>query len=324
MRRELKLRLWFCAVVAVWACGALHAARQQRAKRDALRIAGLRTPPAPVPASQKPFPAQLVLLTTFFAPPGSPARAAELSAALLANVRAGLFDEVHLLVSPDDADAVPAAVRARPEVRVVETRPGLLSSLPDRYAAPGESGGGGAMLYSDFFAYANARLLGRIVVLSNADIEYDASATRMRTEGEIAQGTRGAAYALSRVNPPCPDAPPCRRQAWCRPTLCNEDFASYDAFVFVPPVPARVVNATNHRQDRKGAENIVVGALADPEIGRMLVTNPCADVRLTHRHCVRNVTAYLAAPRIDDEWRFASCPHRRLTPAPNEIDAIFA
>lgn len=230
---------------------------------------------------------QMVLLTSYYED-RNPDRAKELRSALVENVDVGIFDEVHVLVSP--GTKVPEELEGRITVRVAT--PGSISGMSDRFNSSSN-----AFLYSDLFAHADERLAGRIAVISNADIVWDKSALLMRDRGEVARGAPGtAAYALSRVNPPCPGAKKCTH-FFCKPSLCSADFGSYDAFVFVPPMPPGFVRRVDHRQDQKGAENIVAFEMAR---ARVLVTNPCKDVKLTHRHCVRDIAAYLAKPRLDD------------------------
>jgi len=313
-----------CLVSSVWVVALLLASQSLRAER-LRRQRDFGDPAVRQPFVPPPLPPPFVLLTTFFSPRNSHERAAELEAVLLANVQNGFFDEVHLLVSPEDVSALPhAMLRNHPEVSVTLTSPGKLSGLPERLTANARGSrdrSNTALLVSDFFAFANARLSGRLVLLANADIEFDSSVSRLRTEGEIARGNLHAGYAVSRINPPCPGRAVCTLDPWCRESLCNEDFAWYDALGFVPPIPQAVVNGTNYRQNLPGVDNVVVHLLGDPLIGGLFMTNPCEDVRLIHRHCFYNASEIVARKpeTVDGVPTYTSCQHYPLTPSPNSF-----
>eukprot|EP00727_Mastigamoeba_balamuthi_P003420 m51a1_g13075 hypothetical protein (287) ;mRNA; f:374-1714 len=229
-----------------------------------------------------------VLLTTFYVPADA-ARAAELRGCLERNAASGLFGAVHALVGPADDVAQLSAPRG---VVVARAAAGGVGHS-DRYGSPG-----GAYLYADLFEYANRALAGRAVVVSNADVVFGDRVSRVTPQALA--GRR--AFAVSRRNEPCPGAPPCRH-LFCRPSLCGVA-ASYDAFAFVAPLPQSVVDAVDHRQDQRGAENVVVWELQRAGYN---VTNPCRTLVVSHVHCVRNVGAYFDKPRVD-AGRFGSAP----------------
>jgi hypothetical protein len=247
----------------------------------------------PQPLRRRP----LVLLTTYYEDHNDPARTQELRTALADNVAGGWFSAVHVLVMP--GTAVPVGLAGRVPVVVREAMPGTVADVQDRYNTTTSR----AFLYADLFAYAEAELAGSIVVLSNTDIVFDASVTLLRDRGTVATAAVGTvAYALARVNPPCPpsgdgDTAAACQHLFCRASLCNQDLVVYDAFVFVPPLPTGFSRRVNHRQDQRYAGNIVVHEL---QKSRVYVSNHCQTVVLTHRHCVRNIEAYLAKQRNED------------------------
>lgn len=241
----------------------------------------------------------IVLLTSYYNAK-DPARASEIDSSLEENIRRGVFDEVHVLYNPE-TDNIPQALKdaaaeeeggktKAKKVVFVGTKSGAVSGLEDRFGVSASS----AYLYSDFFAYANKALYGKIVVVSNTDIVFDSTVHNIR-DALSTQSMWGHAFALSRVSPPCPGVR-CK-MLFCKKTLCLRNVASYDAFAFVSPVPEAVVLATNHKQDQKGAENIVVAEL---DHYGFTVVNPCKSVTLTHRHCARNVTSYVEKPILND------------------------
>ena len=241
----------------------------------------------------------LVLVTSYYNARNLD-RAKEIDSSLEDNIKSGVFDEIHVLYDPE-TDVIPqsfldaakeaaAAKGGKDAVFFVGSKAGTISGLEDRFSVTTSN----AYLYSDFFAYSNQRLSGKIVMISNTDIIFDGTANNVR-EALSTRDMWGHAFALSRVSPPCPGVK-CKK-VFCKKSLCVKNIASYDAFAFVSPVPEGVVTSTNHKQDQKGAENIIVAELAHHGF---TVINPCKSVTLTHRHCVRNITAYLEKPILND------------------------
>lgn len=242
----------------------------------------------------------LVLVTSYYNA-RDPERAKELDSSLEDNIMSGVFDEIHVLYDPDTdtvpnsfidiaAEAAATVNNGKENVFFVEAKAGEVSGMEDRFKVSTSN----AYMYSDFFAYANKNLNGKIVVISNTDILFDKSVDNVK-EALSTQEMWDHAFALSRVSPACPGVK-CKN-VFCKRSLCLRNIASYDAFAFVPPVPEGVILNTNHKQDQKGAENIVVAEL---DHYGFTVINPCKSVTLTHRHCVRNVTAYLDKPILND------------------------
>ena len=241
----------------------------------------------------------LALVTSYYNA-RDPERAKEIDSSLEDNIKKGVFDEIHVLYDPE-TDTIPQAFHAaareaaaakggKDAVFFVGSKAGTISGLEDRFSVTTSN----AYLYSDFFAYSNQKLSGKIVMISNTDIVFDSTVDNVR-EALSTQEMWGHAFALSRVSPPCPGVK-CKK-VFCKKSLCVKNIASYDAFAFVAPVPEGVVASTNHKQDQKGAENIIVAELAHHGF---TVINPCKSVVLTHRHCVRNITAYLEKPILND------------------------
>ena len=67
--------------------------------------------------------------------------------------------------------------------------------------------------------------------------------------------------------------------------LCEMYIGSHDAFVFAPPVPARVLKNTHHTQINLGAENIVIWAFLWAANFTEHGSNPCKRIKGMHLHC---------------------------------------
>ena len=232
------------------------------------------------------------LLTSYYTP-RDPARAKEFDSCLIDNIGVDIFSEVHVFYNPDEGTVVSkavieAAVMHKKRLVLVKAVPGNVSGLPDKFNIYYSK----AYLYSDFFRYANNVLAGKIVFVSNADIVFDNSSFKLQ-QALSAPGMNNSVYTLSRHNTPCPD---CKHWT-CTPTLCFVGSHSSDVFAFVSPLPESIVMRTNHRQDRKGSENIVIAEFAH---AGMNISNPCKSVTVLHRHCAKNFTVYENSPSIRD------------------------
>ena len=124
---------------------------------------------------------------------------------------------------------------------------------------------------------------GSIAIVTNSDIYFDDSLRQLEFGSPTSTNSTRSAFALSRRH-----APECgKKRDWKSINdLCTHYIGSHDAFVFAPPVGARVLKNTDHTQNHFGAENIVVWAFmwASPYKGR--VYNPCQRIHAYHYHCV--------------------------------------
>jgi len=145
------------------------------------------------------------------------------------------FAEVHLLTQTDTsyetyASSIPILADFRAKVTI--------SYLPKDYQANQfqENFNSTAYLYSDILQYVNTHLSGRLVVISNNDIEFPQDAP-LKLEAYVSDKKKGA--VITRKEAPCANvnAPPLHR--------CENKQNSYDVFAFKSPVPAEAVEASS-------------------------------------------------------------------------------
>src|ERR1700722_242314 len=104
----------------------------------------------------------MILLTGFYRDP-DPARRGELLECLERNAQNATIDEIHVLVE-EPADPAEAVQSVSPAAQAKSR------TAPQR----------GRLTFKQLFAYANAQLSGRHVIIANADIYFDASLRRLR------------------------------------------------------------------------------------------------------------------------------------------------
>eukprot|EP00931_Biecheleriopsis_adriatica_P108907 TRINITY_DN8317_c0_g1_i1.p1 TRINITY_DN8317_c0_g1~~TRINITY_DN8317_c0_g1_i1.p1 ORF type:complete len:430 (+),score=26.01 TRINITY_DN8317_c0_g1_i1:37-1326(+) len=153
--------------------------------------------------------------------------------------------------------------------------------------------------YYDFFASAASRFSGQLVVIANGDV-YPGSAWPSTWTPAFFRA-RNLAIAWTRS----PAEKLCRQLGYgnFEQNLCHDNtyLGSHDAFMFVPALDAKFMQALYEKRcrscpqkysfslNRWGAENIVIKLLRK-EAGLNLV-NPCKKLPLMHLHCERNHTA---------------------------------
>ena len=277
---------------------------------------------------------RLALVASAPAVPESSHRARDMSLALAGNLRLQGVAQVHLLVDgaqragePESASQagagdgdgdgrapawVNSAVHALPQSMRRKLHLVLRAEQPT---------------YAELFAYANAALAGRLVMIAHADIElHDTSLACLNLalpgDGQAA-GAPAALLTLTRhPHPACPESSKGGALPTLPDNLCLEPMRtrdgkrravnSADAFVFRAPVAAAAAQRLTFLPNRRGAENRLahVMALAGYEI-----LNPCHAVRIYHRHCdpsARAGSSALQSARVDGGGQSRALPRTPL------------
>jgi hypothetical protein len=188
--------------------------------------------------------AAMILLTGFYRDP-EPARHAEFLECIRRNALNEFIEQIHLLVE-----------RPADPLEVVQALP--LALQPKlRFAAET-----GRLTFEQLFTYANLQLVGRRVIVANADIYFDASLRRL---GSL--DLRGAMLCLSRWDVQ-PDGS----------TRFIDMASSQDAWIFEAPIPAL---RCNFPVGQWGCDNRL--AWEAQRIG-LVLSNPSRSVRANHLH----------------------------------------
>lgn len=155
---------------------------------------------------------------------------------------------------------------------------------------------GRMMTYGQAFQHANEWLADRHVLLMNSDV-YPVGSGWLRLKPEHFGERNRTLFMISRFSPACPavGATGPRDERSCR---WASGIGSADAFVFVAPVPDKVVKEmlrfpTNYW----GAENRAAASLN--RAGFRNIVNPCNVLELWHEHCTRVRTSGTKVPRIN-------------------------
>ena len=128
--------------------------------------------------------------------------------------------------------------------------------------------------YAEMVRQANT-FAGSIVIIQNTDIEWDNASTQ-----HLQQLSPNVVYALSRH----PDPQAKSDQKCSERQQCEDYNGSHDAFAFVSPLPGKLLETLQFRQNLWGAENRVIYELKSAGV---LVLNPCKTIITTHHHCSR-------------------------------------
>ncbi|KAJ3101897.1 hypothetical protein HDU96_009844 [Phlyctochytrium bullatum] len=134
----------------------------------------------------------------------------------------------------------------------------------------------GRLLASDAFAYASKHLKSRIAILANQDIYFDATLRLLRESPDSDLGP-WTSYFLSRYE----ESPRAEKRSSIG-TQCGPKFVgSHDAFVFVPPLPAPLIERCRFELGSWGIEARLLWEFEQFGIeGR----NPCEDIKIWHVH----------------------------------------
>ena len=249
-------------------------------------------------------------LVTSFGGSYSEERRAELVGAILHN--AGLLPVAALHVLTEQPAAGHPLQDLHPKVQLVPTRgqptyADLLVHLNRLVAAPASSEGAE----------------GSFGVVMNADMELDGGSLRCIRSAPIVQRHNRLLYALTRH-----PHPSCKRASGGGvdprlPTKLGLDRRrdgsytnSADAFLLHGPAPVSVVRLSNHTQNRLGSENRLLYFF---KLAGYALENPCAQIRVYHRHCVRERTAgaLQGAARVDVGGMKALLPRTSLACDPD-------
>lgn len=162
--------------------------------------------------------------------------------------------------------------------------------------------------FVDLFRFANGRFArGTELVVSSPDISFDASLGYLPADTFAAEYRGGlrTLVTLSRYNERCPGV--VCDNAYCADSLCeNADGSSVDTFIVRVPVPDSLYNRLQFPIGVIGSENRVMMAFSEQNYE---VVNPCLTVVSVHKHCQRNLTAYLNGPRLPGAWFHATPSH---------------
>ena len=134
--------------------------------------------------------------------------------------------------------------------------------------------------YFRLFTYANQMLeRGSIAIIHNSDLYFDKTLRKLQFGRQAPGSKRRLVMGLSRRHSPF-----CGKKNDHGKTfdLCEHYIGSHDSFIFAPPAPKKVMENTDHFQNRYGAENIVVWAW---QHAGARVLNACQRVRAFHFHC---------------------------------------
>lgn len=148
---------------------------------------------------------------------------------------------------------------------------------PGPFKNPGKAVKAGSVDTSDritaatALAFANRHLVGKTVILSNADIYFDGSLRHLRADRWLSISHM---YFLSRYE---------ADERIGLGTQCGPKYiGSHDAFIFVPPVPRPLVaRSTGLALGTPGIENKMIHDFRAFGIG---ILNPCLTIRSWHLH----------------------------------------
>ncbi len=135
------------------------------------------------------------------------------------------------------------------------------------------------MHYRDAVVYAERNLSGQVCAIMNSDI-FLASGFNILLRKHFEANGRRKVYVLSRWEGPsvfCVDKP-------AESCLKRSAVGSYDAFVFVAPLPINLAgDDLDFKQNIWGAENAFISLLE--KSGRVDLRNPCQILQIGHNHC---------------------------------------
>jgi hypothetical protein len=230
---------------------------------------------------------KLVLLTTLFVPWRDGPHLHEIYAAFLMNLQVEAIRELHVMT---ESNCTVLATRLRQWADVMSNKTRIRKAIGQKFRCV-PSPTMRQPTYKDFFEYANQTLSGELVLLANADIEFDES-LRLIAPEPIMDGKIG--FVLS-VTPPTPNGHyrevfgrDCYNHRRCSPGTYQNGVGgtagrSWDAYVFASPLPSSFnVWRVNNVMNILGAENVAAYQFED--VGIKLF-NPCEHVHAFHWHC---------------------------------------
>ena len=132
----------------------------------------------------------------------------------------------------------------------------------------------GQPTYRDYFEQANEHAKGGLAIISNGDIVFTDTIRHFPVSIPV-DSRKG--HVLARWPTNCPTFVKPSRQE----NPCWVNFASYDTFVFRPPVPESVTHNLTFVMNRMFAEHVTANALKT----HLNLSNPCLDVVTMHYHC---------------------------------------
>jgi len=156
--------------------------------------------------------------------------------------------------------------------------------------------------YAEFTRYMNEQLNGKLVMLTNSDVVFDATLADVNVDVLIG----GKKVHVLSVKPP-PYLNPITHQTCLTSNRCNLGFAdgwngtgnSWDTYILVPPLPEMDLSNVEHPMNLIGAENSYAYTLH--LLGEVELVNMCRDINAFHWHCAKKThgdwTEYPVAPR---------------------------
>jgi len=178
---------------------------------------------------------------------------------------------------------------------------GCVAHYASRLQIDYDHGYRGRLTLKAAFQYASRHLAGRTCLVANLDIHYDESLALLRDE-RIDLDWRHT-YFLSRYEHDEAD--------YAIGTQCGPKYiGSHDTVVFVPPLPATLVDRCDFALGTWGIENRVMWEFYQADVA---FRNPCKDIRSWHVHKTQFKGAWM--PMVNDEGRSAVAYPATLFPA---------